>query len=360
MYELCNNIFGTYSGNFGFASGELYIGVLNEDIHVEVSYSSIGIMHEKAKIKNITDSYVDLILDLNHEAHDMHLEYHDNSLVGIIEIAKVKLNVEFSKIKNTFEFCETYSLIPEQHIKRLKENHTYIEGEASINLNYELNNSAVLKYLDEIGIKVENNHDFSTVQALLKEFCAKIHHDDSNYTHNHNYGTINQLKFALKQNSFTNCRGAAIIFSGILRAYGFKSSYITCVPYDSKDLECHVVCEVYIDEFEKFIFIDPSNQVYFIKDGVILNLLELRKCIENNEAIAFYQEASHNDEPFDLVSYLGYFAKNIFYFVKCIDNCEDKESIGENALCFVPVEYAPMVKDKYNYVSSNINDYYQH
>ncbi|MEG2656922.1 MAG: hypothetical protein RSA29_14600 [Clostridium sp.] len=96
------------------------------------------------------------------------------------------------------------------------------------------------------------------------------------------------------------------------------------MPYDQNDCECHVVCEVYVEELKKFIFIDPSSQVYFIKDNKILNLLELRECIQNNESVTYYQAASHNGEPFDLLTYLGYFTKNIFYFVKSIDNCEDK------------------------------------
>lgn len=353
-------IFGTYSGDFVFSQGEIYIGILNEEIHAEVSYTSIGAMHEKVKIKNITDSYLELILNLNNVDHSVQLQYKDDELTGVIDLIDTKINVSFSKIKNSFEFSEPYSVIPKQHIEILKENNSYNEKPISIHFDYELNNKNVLDYLNEVGIKTQNNNDLATIESLLNKFCSKIHQDGVNYTLSDGYGTINQLKFALEQNSFTNCRGMAIIFSGILRAYGFKSSYITCMPYDTEDLEAHVVCEVYVEELKKFIFIDPSTQVYFIKDGVILNLLELRKCIENNESVSFYKVSSDNDETFDLISYLGYLSKNIFYFIKCIDNCEDKESNGENLFCFIPEEYADVVNDKYKYISSNINEYYQH
>jgi len=62
---LIEKLFGTYKGDFGFAKGEIYIGELNNNIHAEVSYNSIGIMHERAQIKNITEEYIELILDLN-------------------------------------------------------------------------------------------------------------------------------------------------------------------------------------------------------------------------------------------------------------------------------------------------------
>lgn len=109
----------------------------------------------------------------------------------------------------------------------------------------------------------------------------------------------------------------------------------------------------------QIIFIDPTQQVYFIKDGKILNLIELRECIENNESVSYYEAASQNGNQFDLLGYLGYFSKNIFYFEKCIDNCEDKESVGNNVIAFVPKEYRKKVENKYEFISSNINDYYQ-
>jgi hypothetical protein len=81
------------------------------------------------------------------------------------------------------------------------------------------------------------------------------------------------------------------------------------------------------------IYLEP------MKDDRVLNLLELRECIQNNENVTYYQEACHNGEPFNLTGYLGYFGKNIFYFVKCIKNNEEKELRKDNALCFVPIEY---------------------
>lgn len=359
IIRLIENLFGTYKGDFGFAKGEIYIGELNNNIHAEVSYNSIGIMHERAQIKNITEEYIELILDLNDVDYLIRLRCQDNHLIGNFNIAGHEIKVSFIKIKDSYKFSKTYSIIPKEYVNLLKENNSYEKRQPSVNINYELNNITVLKYLDEIGIKTKNNHDLSTIKELLRQFCLIIHQDGVNYTNCNENGTINEIKFALSQNSFTNCRGVAKIFSGILRAYGFKSSYVTCRPYDQMDFECHVVCEVYVEELKKFIFIDPSQQVYFIKDGKILNLIELRECIENNESVSYYEAASQNGNQFDLLGYLGYFSKNIFYFEKCIDNCEDKESVGNNVLAFVPKEYRKKVENKYEFISSNINDYYQ-
>lgn len=275
------------------------------------------------------------------------------------EVDKKMIQLSLEKIKDTCEFSKPYIDIPEQYLDLLNKYNHYIKEDTSINLKYELNNNKVLSYLADIGISTENKHNLETIKELLKQLCLKIKHDGINYWHGSKYGTINTFEFALAQNSFTNCRGLAIIFCGILRAYGFKSSYITCMPYDIDDTECHVVCEVYVEELKKFIFIDPSYQVYFTHKNKILNLIEFRECVKNNEDISYYEGASYNGQKFDLLSYLGYFSKNIFYFEKCIDNCEDKESTKDNSLCLVPMEYKEIIKYEYTHISSNINDYYQ-
>lgn len=359
MSELPKYILGTYVGNFGFANGEIYIGEFNHQIHIEISYCNIGVMHDKVKAEKISETSVDFILNLNSIDYPIHLEYAENELTGSFKIINKEKLLRFTKIKDTYEFSEPYFIIPQQYIELLRKYHTYERKQKSVNLIYELNNSNVLDYLHKIGIETENKHNLFTIKQLLKQLCIKIHHDGVNYTHCKDHGTIAQIKHALLQNSFTNCRGMAIIFSGILRAYGFKSCYVTCFPYSQSDEERHVVCEVYVEELNKFIFIDPSNQVYFMKNDIVLNLLEMRECIQNNEDITYYQNASHNGDSFDLISYLGYFSKNIFRFVKCIDNCEEKESTEDNSICLVPIEYQGIVKNKYEVLSSNINDYYQ-
>lgn len=100
--------------------------------------------------------------------------------------------------------------------------------------------------------------------------------------------------------------------------------------------------------------------VKVMKNDEVLNLLEIREYIRNNEEISYYRGTPNIVEAFDLIGYLGYFSKNIFQFVKCINNCEEKESTEDNSICFVPIEYQEIVKDKYKVISSNINDFYQH
>ena len=360
MDGFLKNIFGTYKGNYGFADGELYIGELNENIHIEVSYCSIGAMHEKAKVATVSETDIEFFLDINDVDYLVNLECGEGELVGSYRIINQEIPLHFTKVSNAYEFSEPYGVIPQQHIELLRKNHSYERKQPAVKIIYELNNQDTLNFLCEIGIETENKHDFSTVKELLRQFSAKIHQDGVNYTHCKEHGTIAQIKRSLSQNSFTNCRGMAIIFSGILRAYGFKSSYVTCLPYSQSDKECHVVCEVYIEELDKFIFIDPSTQVCLMKNDEVLNLLEIREYIRNNEDISYYRGTPNIVEAFDLIGYLGYFSKNIFQFVKCINNCEEKESTEDNSICFVPLEYKDIVKDKYKVISSNINDFYQY
>lgn len=359
MSNFQETICGTYKGNLLFAEGEIYIGKLDDKMHVEISYINLGVMHKKAIIKNIDTDSFDIVIDINGVDSFIHCKYRENEIDGIFEICGEKRPVSFTKIKSTYEFKEPYLIIPKRNIEILRENNSYEYKQSEMKLSYELNNKEVLAYLKEIGISTKNKSSLKAIEELLHKFCLIIHHDGANYTHSKEYGTINQIKWALEQGGFTNCRGISISFSGILRAYGFKSSYVTCRPYDEKDSECHVVCEVYIEELKKFIFIDPSMQVYFMKDNKILNLIEFKECISNGEKITYYENPYNDYRKFNLESYLAYFSKNLTFFDKCIDNCETKEAVDGNEICLAPLECIESAKARFEFITSNVNNYYQ-
>lgn len=75
-------IFSTYKGDFGFVKGEMYIGKLNSQIHIEASYTSMGVMHQKVRLLSAIDSNIDLMLVLKNEEYLLKLTCENDKLVG--------------------------------------------------------------------------------------------------------------------------------------------------------------------------------------------------------------------------------------------------------------------------------------
>lgn len=102
------------------------------------------------------------------------------------------------------------------------------------------------------------------------------------------------------------CRLQAIVFTECCLALGIKSRILHCLPYSPYDFDTHVVSIVYINDLQKWIFVDPGNNRYFLdeKDN-ILSPIEARFRLGNDKFI----KCNTSDD-----NYKMYMAKNLFYF----------------------------------------------
>lgn len=110
-----------------------------------------------------------------------------------------------------------------------------------------------------------------------------------------------------------NCRLHSILTYELLTAAGIKARYITCLPYDRNDNDCHVVNEVWLPEKGKWVMIDTDMKRYVTdKKGNLLSLAEIREHFVNDKKVVVY----HNfDNPSSRISYYhAYMAKNTYWF----------------------------------------------
>jgi len=108
-----------------------------------------------------------------------------------------------------------------------------------------------------------------------------------------------------------NCRWHAILLSELLLSIDIKNRFVTCLPEDEHDQDCHVVNLVWLPEMNKWAMIDSDMQEYVTDpNGIPLSLEEMR-----TELIAGRKLNIHRNADPDGVEYMqGYWAKNLYWF----------------------------------------------
>lgn len=110
-----------------------------------------------------------------------------------------------------------------------------------------------------------------------------------------------------------NCRLHSILTFELMLAADIPARYITCMPQDKDDMDCHVVNEVWLPELNKWAMVDTDMGGHFVTDnkGTPLSLKEMRKHYISGEKMiihpAFGKAQKDND-------YYAYMAKNTYWF----------------------------------------------
>jgi len=117
-----------------------------------------------------------------------------------------------------------------------------------------------------------------------------------------------------------NCRGLATVLNECYLSMGFKSRMITCYPKDSLGLDpdCHVINTVWIDELNKWVWLDPTNDAYLMDEkGTMQSIQEVREKISNGSTLILNPEANWNRMSTTIDYYIyEYMAKNL-YMLEC-------------------------------------------
>ena len=116
-----------------------------------------------------------------------------------------------------------------------------------------------------------------------------------------------------------NCRWHSILLSELLLSAGIKNRFITCLPQDLDDGDCHVVNIVWLPELNKWAMID-SDMVEFVTDdkGIPLSLAEMREEVIAGKPLNINVLPGFEDSwvarPSGLSYMQAYWAKNLYWF----------------------------------------------
>ena len=115
-----------------------------------------------------------------------------------------------------------------------------------------------------------------------------------------------------------NCRQLAISLCEMYLAMGIPARYITCMPADPLDYECHVINTVWSEQLQKWLYIDPTMDAWVMdENGTMLSIAEVRERLVNDLPLILCETANWNHENQQTKEYYldYYMAKNLYYFI---------------------------------------------
>ncbi len=134
-----------------------------------------------------------------------------------------------------------------------------------------------------------------------------------------NRNAMAMLDTCKKENLTLNCRGMAILLNEVYLSMGYKSRYVTCMPKDSTDRDCHVINMVYINSLNKWVWMDPTFEAFVMDENSnLLSIEEVRQRLINDKYLKINKYANWNNRSKQKTKrYLyKYMAKNL-YRIEC-------------------------------------------
>ncbi len=128
---------------------------------------------------------------------------------------------------------------------------------------------------------------------------------------------IDLYNYSKTNNRGINCRALAIFLNECYLALGIPSRFITCLPKNPNDTDCHVINAVYVSSLAKWVWIDPSFNAWVTdQKGTLLSIQEVRERMLSDQPYFLNEEANWNNQaPQTKEYYLDYYmAKNLYWF----------------------------------------------
>ncbi len=128
-----------------------------------------------------------------------------------------------------------------------------------------------------------------------------------------------------------NCRLHSIMLFELLTAAGINATFITCLPKDSTDSDCHVVNQVWLPELNKWAMIDSDFNGNYATDksGTPLSLAEMRERYISGDEIYFHDAFAAGSN--EICFYYSYMAKNTYWFASWETPTYDQETDMQNS-----------------------------
>jgi hypothetical protein len=209
-----------------------------------------------------------------------------------------------------------------------------------------------------------NGNELSQIKNLMYYMHDLVRHDGNNPLKGVSRNSISLIDYCKKENAGMNCRMMAISLNEFYLAMGFPSRFVTCLPQDSTDTDCHVINLVYSKDLNKWIWIDPTFAAYVADEkNQLLNIEEVRYRLINNLPLLLNEDANWNHESKQTVEYYlkTYMAKNL-YWVECLINsryaAEDANWEDRQYVRLCPEEYYGFHSNK-NYITNNPHYFWQ-
>ena len=203
----------------------------------------------------------------------------------------------------------------------------------------------------------ENADTWEKAVAIGKFVASKIPHDNQKKWPER-VNAIGLWEYTKDVAPAFNCRLHSIMTFELMLAAKIKARYITCMPQDKDDPDCHVVNEVWLPELNKWAMVDSDMGGHYVtdKNGTPLSLKEMREHYISGEKMLIYPAFGRAQKDKD---YYAYMAKNTYWF-SCWGSLsyyqEDYKVQGvdrNNYVNLIPSGYTPYSIDEGYIVTTN-------
>ncbi|RQO31149.1 hypothetical protein DBR32_10625 [Taibaiella sp. KBW10] len=186
-----------------------------------------------------------------------------------------------------------------------------------------------------------NGDEVSKLINLMLFVTRSIKYDGSNWALCE-FDAIDLYNYHKTTGKGINCRHKAMVLNEIYLAMGFKSRYVTCMPKDQDDPDCHVINVVYSEKLKKWVWMDASHGIYVSDEHHnLLSIEEVRERLKNNLVLKLNKETGKTKEW-----YLDYYMAKNLYWIQCTNlsqfNTESRYRADEKDLQYIaltPVTY---------------------
>ena len=244
----------------------------------------------------------------------------------------------------------------EERVKLLREAGQYKADTAKIKINHNSDTDRAAEIMEYFQLDTLYDAGASTWEKALaigKFVAFNIPHDNQAIYPEY-VNAIGLWEYTKNVAPAFNCRLHSILTFELLSAAGIKARYITCMPQDRNDNDCHVVNEVWLPEIGKWVMLD-TDMKRFVTDtkGELLSLAQMREnFIEGKKMVVYHRF----EKPSSKISYYhAYMAKNTYWFC-CWGDLgfyqEDMKTLPETPLrekyyALVPEGFEPFREKKY-------------
>lgn len=210
----------------------------------------------------------------------------------------------------------------------------------------------------------ENATTWEKAVAIGKFVASNIPHDNQKEWPEH-VNAIGLWEYTKEVAPAFNCRLHSILTFELLLAENIKARYITCMPHDEDDPDCHVVNEVWLPELNKWAMIDSDMGGHYVSDmdGTPLSLREMREHYISGEKMMMHPAFGKGSSKVD--DYYAYMAKNTYWFacwgeLSYYQEDYDVENVIRNSYVnLIPSGYEPFHIGGGNTVTTNADLFWE-
>ena len=158
-------------------------------------------------------------------------------------------------------------------------------------------------------------------QTDVARFINLLHWVHNQVPHDGQHGNptsrnaLDLLAVCRRDSRGLNCRGLATVLNEVYLAMGYQSHFVTCLPKDTLDPDCHVINVVYAPSLRKWVWMDPTNDAYVMDEqGTLLGIEEVRARLLDHRPLLLNPDANWNHrQSATKEQYLySYMAKNLY------------------------------------------------